>query len=356
MDNIKKRRSVILVVDDTPSNLEVLSELLEFEGYKVLIAKNGNAALKSVALSKPDLVLLDIMMPELDGFQTCISIKSNPAFDHIPIIFMTAQNDVDSKVKAFAVGAVDYITKPFQSLELIARVETHLTLSNLKKTLERQNAQLVAEQNRSEALLRNVLPAKVAQDLKQYGHTEPQELEHVSILFADIVGFTEFAAKLTPNALITKLNELFTGFDNIMDKNHCERIKTIGDAYLAVCGLSNPTDKHAYNLVNAAKEILSFMNAWNERRFGNERNKYWKLRIGIHSGSIIAGIVGIKKYMYDLFGHAMNLASRLEGLSEPMRINISEHTMKLVKDDFAFTEREPVSVKGEGVTKMYFVE
>ena len=150
--------------------------------------------------------------------------------------------------------------------------------------------------------------------------------------------------------MIHELNDIFTAFDDIMVRNNCERIKTIGDAYLAVCGMPEKNRNHAQNMINAAIEI---------RKFLENRNKKsdikWKIRIGIHSGRVVGGIVGIRKYIYDVFGDTINTTSRMESYSEPMQINISEATHNLVKDKFEFIEREPMEIKGMGLTKMYFL-
>ncbi|MFC1853919.1 adenylate/guanylate cyclase domain-containing protein, partial [candidate division CSSED10-310 bacterium] len=174
---------------------------------------------------------------------------------------------------------------------------------------------------------------------------------NVTVFFSDIVGFTKMSAKLEPKFLIDELNEIFTAFDVIIEKNQCERIKTIGDAYLAVCGLPLENGDHAENIVKAAIEILAYIKKRNK-----EAPVEWNIRIGIHTGKVIGGVVGIKKYIYDVFGDTINTASRVETNSEPMKINLSEITYSLVKDKFSFVEREPIDVKGKGTLRMYFLD
>lgn len=208
-----------------------------------------------------------------------------------------------------------------------------------------------AEKEKSDELLLNILPAKVATDLKIRGTTEPEMFENVTVYFSDIIDFTEKSNELEPQVLISELNDIFTGFDNIIENNHCERIKTIGDAYLAVCGLPESNPKHADNIVNAALEIIEYLKARNE----TSKHK-WQIRIGIHSGQVVGGVVGVKKYIYDVFGDAINTASRMEANSEPMRINISQTTMELVKYRFEFEDRGDIETKGKGRIKMYYVK
>ena len=210
---------------------------------------------------------------------------------------------------------------------------------------------LAREKQKSDALLLNILPASVARDLKETGHTSPRVFEHVTVFFSDIVGFTAISSRHSPEFIIGELNDLFTAFDDIMERNHCERIKTIGDAYMAVCGLPEEDEHHAENIVRAALQIIAYLRERNE-----QSEVKWEVRIGVHSGKVVGGVVGVKKYIYDVFGDAVNTAARMESHSEPMRINVSEATYRLTRDKFYFTERGEVAVKGKGQVKMYFVE
>ncbi|MCF8368375.1 MAG: hypothetical protein K9G76_04975 [Bacteroidales bacterium] len=211
--------------------------------------------------------------------------------------------------------------------------------------------ELAAEKEKTEELLLNTLPLKVVNELKQNGKAEPESFEDVTVYFSDIVGFTNISSQLEPKTLIGELNEIFTGFDGIMEKHSCERIKTIGDAYLAVSGMPERNENHAENMVRAAMEI---------RQFLAERNKTsnidWQVRIGIHTGKVVGGIVGVKKYIYDVFGDAINTTSRMESSSEPNQINVSETSFLLLKEKFNFRAREPMQIKGKGEMRMYFLE
>lgn len=226
--------------------------------------------------------------------------------------------------------------------------------------IEKQKANriIARERDKNEKLLLNTLPIKVVNDLKTRGVSEPEKFNEVTVFFSDIVGFTKMSSTLDPKKLINELNEIYTRFDEIVTENHCERIKTIGDAYMAVCGMPNPDDHHAENILRTAVGIIRYLNERNE----NSALK-WKVRIGIHSGTVVGGIVGVKKYIYDVFGDTINTASRMETSSEPMRINISNSTYELIKDsgivrelNLKFTPREPMEVKGKGKMNMYFVD
>ncbi len=206
------------------------------------------------------------------------------------------------------------------------------------------------ERQKSEKLLLNILPKKVADTLKKYGKTEPESFPDVTMYFSDIVSFTKTSNNLDPKFLIEELNDIFTTFDNIMESHGCERIKTIGDAYMGVCGLPAPNENHAENIARASVDIIA---ALHERNRTSEQT--WRIRVGIHSGKVTGGVVGIKKYIYDVFGDTVNTASRMESNSEPMRINVSDSTYQILKDKFDFEKREAVEVKGKGSFQMYFL-
>ena len=213
------------------------------------------------------------------------------------------------------------------------------------------------ERDKNENLLLNTLPVKVVNDLKEKGKSDPQKFDNVTVFFSDIVGFTQASASLDPKNLIDELNDIYTAFDEIMVNNECERIKTIGDAYLAVCGMPVENSKHAEMMLKSALEVLKYL----EKRKTTSPFT-WQLRIGIHSGNVVGGIVGVKKYIYDVFGDTINTASRMESNSKANRINISEQTYLLLNDtDYVnaqrilFKKRKPKKVKGKGVLEMYLV-
>lgn len=223
--------------------------------------------------------------------------------------------------------------------------------------MKRANKIIRNERDKNERLLLNTLPEKVVDDLKKLGQSEPKKFENVTVCVSDIVGFTQISSELDPKKLIMKLNDLYTAFDEIMIKYGCERIKTMGDAYMAVCGMPDNNARHAEMMILASREMLRFIDVWNKKQ-----KIPWQLRIGMHSGVVVGGIVGVKKYIYDIFGDTINTAFRMEGLSHPMRVNISENTFILANNspswkemNFSFEKRDPALVKGKGMMHMYFV-
>lgn len=224
-------------------------------------------------------------------------------------------------------------------------------LESYSKMAERNARELEREKDRVERLLLNVMPRSVYEEMKDYGTVTPQLFDSASILMVDFVGHTEKAIARDPAALVTELNDIFTVFDRITDLFACERIRTVGDAYVAVSGLPEPSPDHAHNVARVALRMLRYL----ERR-NSVHLESWHARIGINSGPVIGSLVGVQKYVYDIFGPGINLAARMETISESMKITISEDTYELISDDFHCTERGEFDLKGFGPTTAYFLE
>lgn len=220
-----------------------------------------------------------------------------------------------------------------------------------KQTIKHQKAIIEKEKNESEKLLLNILPAQVAKELKETGRTEPRHYNNITILFSDFQGFTELVSSIPAITLVTELNDIFSQFDDIMDEVGIEKIETIGDAYLAAGGIPEEIPDHASRCIQAAKLMINYLD-----RRNSENQIKWKMRIGIHSGPIVAGVVGKKKFAYDLFGDTINTASRIETAGKPGKINISASTYHLVKEKFSCIPRGKIHAKGKGNIDMYFVE
>jgi len=214
----------------------------------------------------------------------------------------------------------------------------------------KDNKKIAEEKKKSDDLLLNILPFEVAEELKEKGKTNAKHFDEVSVLFTDFVNFTANSERIGVQEVLNELNICFTEFDRIMEKYGLEKIKTIGDAYLAVSGLPVSNERHAKNAVNASLEILSYI----QQRKKNNPNAL-DIRIGIHSGPVIAGIVGVKKFAYDIWGDTVNTAARMEQNSSLGKLNVSEATYHLIKNDFSFEYRGKIETKGKGAMDMYFV-
>lgn len=226
--------------------------------------------------------------------------------------------------------------------------ELEYMIESYSQLVEKNERQLRREKDRAENLLLNVMPKAVYEELKDYGVTTPTRYDQVSVLMLDFVGFTEMTISSDPTVLVSELNDIFTSFDRIVDQFGCERIKTIGDAYMAVSGLPEPTPDHAQNIARAA--VLF-------RRYIRERNRSskvsWECRIGIATGPVIGSMIGVQKYVYDIFGPGVNLAARMEALSEPMEITLCETTADLIGNDFRLDDAPEADVKGFGRQKLF---
>ncbi len=208
------------------------------------------------------------------------------------------------------------------------------------------------ERERSETLLLNILPKETAQELKQTGKVQAKRFESVTVLFTDFKGFTQYAEKLSPEKLVESVDFYFSKFDKIIENYGLEKIKTIGDAYMCAGGLPFPTEDHANKMVRAAIEIAQFVDETNKSNAGDH---LFDIRIGINSGPVVAGVVGTKKFAYDIWGDTVNIAARMESHSEPGKINISENTYALIKGDFDCVYRGEIEARSKGLMKMYFV-
>ncbi len=333
----------LLIVDDEPLNREMLVRRLKRMGFSAVGAENGKVALEVIETEPFDLVLLDILMPVMDGFQTLERLKANEKLRHIPVIMLTALDEVSATVRCIEAGAEDFVPKPFNPVILRARIGASLEKKRLRDTERAHLIEIQAERAKSDRLLLNVLPAAIADRLKSGEETIVDAVHDATVMFADIVNFTGIAANLSPARTVGRLNEIFSDFDQLVERFGIEKIKTVGDSYMVVGGVPLPVPDHAVRCADMALGMLEVMEEFNRRN-----NLNWQIRVGIHTGPLVAGIIGSKKFAYDMWGDAVNIASRLQTHGEANMIHISQITADLVKGEFNVEKRGTVELKNRG--------
>ena len=355
----------ILIVDDLQANVQLLARMLGSAGYTSVASTMDPLEVCALHLkNRYDLILLDLQMPGMDGFQVMEGIKEIEADGYLPVLVITAQPD--HKLRALKAGARDFVSKPFDLAEVLLRVHNMLEVRLLHLETTKLHDRVVAEQKVSERLLLNVLPQAIAERLKQQSHVIAEGLlavigdsflpliadhfEDVTVLFADIVGFTQFSAGVNPEKVVVLLNEIFTDFDGIADNRGLEKIKTIGDAYMAVAGIPVPAADHVARAAHMALDMVEALDTF------NKRNGYTlQMRIGIDSGAVVAGVIGKRKFIYDLWGDTVNTASRMDSEGVAGRIQVADSTRQRLSVPFMFEERGAIDVRGKGKMHTWFL-
>jgi len=336
MSNGKK---FVLIVDDTPTNITVVSGILK-DQYRTKIATNGEKALSLAAgEDKPDLILLDVMMPGMDGYEVCRRLKESPGTVDIPVIFLTAKTESGDEEEGFDVGAVDYIHKPFSAPIVLARVRTQLALKDALN--EAREAQAEADQ-----LLHVLLPKKAADEIRSFGTVIPRRYENVAVLFCDVTNFTAYCDKHEPEDVISRLDALFVIFERVVAKHGLEKIKTIGDGFMAVAGLLQEMKDPLGAALRCGLEMASTLV---DSQLG------WEVRVGVQAGPVVAGVVGQERYQFDIWGDTVNMAARMMSVVAPGGVAVTKEIWEQVSSDF---DGEPVGVleiKGKGKISVFSI-
>ena len=342
--------SRILVVDDNAANRDVLERRLLREGHQVTTAGNGVAALELALAHEFDLILLDLIMPEMSGFEVLRRLKAAEHTGHIPVIVISALDELDSVVRCIEAGAEDYLTKPFNPTLLRARIGASLEKKWLRDREKKFVADLEQEKARSETLLLNILPRSIVNRMRKGEMVIADRIGEATILFCDLVGFTTLSQELTADRTIDFLSKIFSEFDRLAAEFGVEKIKTIGDAYMVAAGIPEAQSNHADRIASLAPRMLGAVSA-----IAEATELKLEARIGIHTGSITAGVIGTHKFVYDVWGDTVNTASRMESQSLPGRIQVSAATRAALGDRFKLERRGIIEVKGKGIMETYFL-
>ncbi len=347
----------VLIVDDEKANVILLERLLRGAGYVSIESTNDPRRVCELhRLRRYDLILLDLQMPGVDGFQVMEGLKLVDADGYLPVLVLTAEPA--HKLRALEAGAKDFLSKPFDLAEVLARVRNMLEVRLLHLKTKQLYERVVEEQKVSERLLLNVLPYAIAERLKgrpvvsDEGFTEfiVDSFSGVTVLFGDIVDFTKFAKGVSAETLVELLNDIFTRFDTIAHDRGVEKIKTIGDSYMAAAGLPVPALDHPMRAANMALDMIEAL-----QRFNDETGYDLTMRIGIATGAVVAGVIGKQKFVYDLWGDVVNTASRMESHGLAGRIQITDATRQCLMDSFMLEARGAIDVKGQGAMQTWFL-
>lgn len=398
----------ILVVDDEPDLQVLISQKFRSKirqgDYHFEYALNGAEALEKLKADDSLCIMLtDLNMPVMDGLSLLNHINEEQL--ELKTVVVSAYGDISNIRTAMNRGAFDFVIKPIDMADLEATMNKAIVehqifmqgkeakaqlIETLKEKevalLEKNTAQqhvielmadkekmilhqneileqkviertseLVAEKKKSDDLLLNILPHETAEELKQKGSSEAKYFEQATVIFTDFINFTTMSERLSAKDLVQLLNHYFINFDRLITSHGLEKIKTVGDGYIAVCGLPIEDKLHAIKVATAAIAIRDFVKTYQDECTKNN-TPYFEIRIGINSGPLIAGIVGIKKFAFDIWGDTVNTAARMEQTSEAGKINISGKTFNLIKDQFECRHRGKMEAKNKGEIDMYFLE
>ena len=337
----------LLVVDDNEPNRDMLARRLERLGHRVARAENGREALEKIRAEPFDVVLLDIQMPVMNGYQVLEELKADPVLRALPVIVLSASDESQSVVRCIQMGAEDHLRKPFDPVLLQARINACLEKKRFRDREVSYLRQIQEEQQRTDELLHIILPRDVAAELKTTNAVQPRRFENVGVLFCDIVGFTAFSDRHRPEEILAYLQSLVEAFENIAARHGLEKIKTIGDAFMATVGLPTPLENPAHRCVRCGLEMIAAASGM---------PPLWQVRVGVHVGPVVAGVVGRKKYQYDVWGDTVNTASRMEQAAPPGTVCVNAETWRALMDSCTGQSHGRIQVKGKGEQEIFRIE
>ena len=342
----------ILIVDDESANLDIIDKILQQSNHKTFTAESGAEALKVLEKesAKIDLILLDLIMPEVNGMDLLKKLKDNNNTYHIPVIMLSALDEIDTIVECISMGADDFLIKPVNRILLHARLNNALEKKYFHDKEIKYQKQIKIEQEKSDKLLLNILPESIAKRLKNGESLIADDFEDSTVLFADLAGFTKLSSTISATDVVMQLNSIFSLFDGLLIKYSLEKIKTIGDCYMLVGGLPKPDKNHADSVARMALEMLDTI-----EQINTKTDQSLKVRIGMNSGPVAAGVIGKEKFIYDLWGDTVNVASRMETFGSNSKIHVSSNTYLQLKDYYNFTKRDEINIPGKGVMQTYFL-
>jgi class 3 adenylate cyclase/CheY-like chemotaxis protein len=338
----------VLAADDNEFNRQILQRWLGRLGHTAHMASDGAEVLAALATENFDVILLDIIMPGMDGVQVLQRIREHTEWQHIPVIVVSALHEMDAVTRCIELGAEDYITRPFQPALLQARIGTCLEKKRMRDREAVHLRQIEEERGKFNALIHAILPDEVVNELQSTGMFLPQRHDEVAVLFADIVHFSDYCERHSPEEVVSHLQRLVQAFETIVQRYEVQKIKTIGDAFMAAAGLLKPMQNAVENCVRCGLDMV---------HAAKQLPPHWDLRVGIHSGSVVAGLLGSRQYLFDLWGATVNAAARIEEQAASGSVTLSQAAWQRVS---GIGRAEPLGVvcmKGVGKIALFrFVE
>ncbi len=357
LPHIARRHRVLVVDDQRIVGTSVERMLAGEDDVEVHYRQSAAEALEAVVMIRPTVILQDLVMPDVDGAEMVRRYRAMPETADVPVIVLSGVEEAAVKAVLLAGGASDYVVKLPDALELVARVRLHseaharlLERNAAFEALEAANAELARERERADLLLDALLPRSIAKRLEAGAHVIADNHPEATVLFADINGFTELASRLAPQEVVFILDEVFGAFDQLAIEHGIEKIKTIGDAWMAAAGVPDPRPDHAAAMAGLAIDLIPTFD-----RLVASRGLDIRVRVGMHSGPVVAGVIGRGRFGYDLWGDTVNIASRMESHGEPGRIHLSTSMAALLGDAFETVDRGEIKVKGKGTVHTAFL-
>ncbi|MEE8395429.1 MAG: adenylate/guanylate cyclase domain-containing protein [bacterium] len=338
---------MVLVVDDDENNREMLARRVTRLGYGVSLADSGQQCIQMLHEKMFDLVLLDIMMPGMNGYKVLEYIRGEETMRQIPIIMVSAVDELESVVKCIELGAEDYLIKPINSVLLQARVRATLEKKALQDQSDLYMHQVEAEKQRADELLRAILPEHVVEELKENNRVLPRRHEHVAVLFCDIAGFTPYCERHDPEEVVANLSELTEAFETLALTHKLEKINSIGDEFVAACGLGNSVENPVLNATKCGLDMI---------RSAKAVAAGWEVRVGIHIGPVISGVVGRRKFLFGLWGDTVNTTSRAQSHGLVGAVNVTREAWECLGDTCEGRSRGLIEVKGKGEMELFLVD
>jgi class 3 adenylate cyclase len=333
----------VLVVDDNAFNREVLVRRLERQGHTVVEAIHGRHALELLEREHFDVILLDILMPEVNGLEVLQRLKADARLRHLPVIMISALSDIDRVAHCIQMGADDYLPRPYNAVILKARVDALLERKRLRDREEDYLHQIEREKERVNELLHVILPAEAVHELRERGEVRPRKYDAVAVLFADVVGFTPYCDAHPAESVVAHLRRLVDRFEREAEACGVQKIKTIGDAFMAAAGLLRPTAEPVLDCVRLGAAMV---------KAAPELPPHWEVRVGIHVGPVMAGVVGRRQYLYDIWGDTVNTAARVQSHGDPGAVTLTREAWACVAERCRGTSRGAVPVKGKGTMEL----